>query len=182
MKVFAVLLCAAVALVARPGEEAVDGVRGWWTARAYEQAAFESDWLQMGRLGRRLFAETGDPRPLQLAAYRFGLDGTARTQGQLDGEVLAWGGLFAGAMDELEATSWDPWTDAQLRAHVLVTRMAPVRGGEEDLERGIGYFERWLAAGGGNPRATEAVLLRYRELLRLPAPQKKVQILNMIDQ
>lgn len=165
-----------------PGAEALGGVQGWWTARSYEQAALDNDWLQMGRLGQRLLDQTGNAQPLQLAAYRFGLDGTARTQGQVDAEVLAWAALFQQSLISLRDFSPDPWTDAHLQAHVLVTRVQPVQPSESNLELGLRAYEWWLAAGGGPNRQQSGPAQAYRDLLALPKESQKDEIRRMIDQ
>ncbi len=165
-----------------PGAEALGGVQGWWTARSYEQAALDNDWLQMGRLDQRLLDQTGNAQPLQLAAYRFGLDGTARTQGQVDAEVLAWAALFQQSLISLRDFSPDPWTDAHLQAHVLVTRVQPVQPSESNLELGLRAYEWWLAAGGGPNRQQSGPAQAYRDLLALPKESQKDEIRRMIDQ
>ena len=173
-------LCVASALlgaVTLPGADAARGLRGWWSARAYEQAALDLDWAQMARLGTRLLVETHDGRPLQLAASRMGMDGTARTQGRVDADILSWAGLATALLDEAALDLPDPWAAEFLQAFMLVERVYPVTGDPADLARGLAALERWMAAGGGLRAPGGATGRSYRALLSL-APEQRAAALQ----
>ena len=103
-----------------PGAEAAVALRAWWTERAYEQAVADLDWARMATLGEALLEATGDGEALQLAAYRMGTDGTARTQGRVDADVLAWADATEALLERTQPRVPDPWSARYLQAMMLV--------------------------------------------------------------
>jgi hypothetical protein len=155
-----------------PGAEAAGALRGWWTARAYDQAVLDLDWARMATLGERLLEETGDGLPLQLAAYRMGMDGTARTQGRVSADVLAWAGRTENLLLRTQSQLPDPWAAHYLQALLLVQRVYPVTGDPRDLGDGLDTLLEWMASGGGLRPPGGATGRSYRALLALPAEQR----------
>jgi hypothetical protein len=131
------------------GMEAARSTQSWWTARRFQQAEADQDFLGMRDLGVRYLAQTGDGTPLDFAIYSVGFAASGPSMNRLPADALDWalvGAATAEAyLDKLPA----PWATLQTQAHILVERAFPLSNDPVHLASGLRALEMWLASGGG---------------------------------
>lgn len=173
------LAVAATLLSALPplGMNAAKSGQSWWTARRFQQADADHDFLGMRDLGARYLYQTGDGTPLDFAIYSVGFAASGPSMNRLPNDALDWALVGAATTESYLDQLPSPWGTLQTQAHILVERAFPLSNDPTHLAAGLRAMEMWLASGGGRNQLSKLTSSAYRSYVGTPRQDRPAFLL-----
>lgn len=159
------------------GLRAANSGQSWWTARRFQQADADRDYLSMRDLGARYLHQTGDGTPLDFAIYSVGFAASGPSMNRLPGDALDWALVGAASADAYLDQLPSPWTTLQTQSHILVERSFPLSNNPQHLASGLRAMEMWLASGGGRKQLSTLTSYAYQDYVATPVQDRPAFLL-----